>query len=211
MAIAPTFARGLAAGALLVSAGSALAAEPFNGPYIGAQAGWQQDRNRLTSIDDEGVRSSVSDRSSSFAYGAQLGYDAKVAEQFVLGAEAFIIGDTNKARAGNVTFDGGRALGLLARAGVLASPRTLLYGTGGWENGRFTYAVSGIGVSTNRDGWTLGGGIEQMLTDNVSARVEYRHTKFNSFNSDALDAATGADSSARVNRNRVMLGVNYRF
>lgn len=196
---------------MAMAAGSqALAAEPFNGPYIGVQGGWQQDKARFTVTDSVGT-STASDTGSSFSYGAQLGYDAKVGEKFVLGAEAFITGDTNKLRSGNLSFDGGRSLGLLARAGVLATPRTLVYAKGGWENGRFTYAQSGIGVSTNRDGWSLGAGVEQMLTENVSARVEYRYTKFNSFSSDALNAAVGDDASVRVNRNRVMAGVNYRF
>jgi outer membrane immunogenic protein len=198
------------AGAALFGATQAMAAEPFNGPYIGVQGGWQDDNNRF--VLRNGTTTPTEQLSgSSFAYGAQLGYDAKVAEQFVLGAEAFLTGDTNKVRQGNATFDGGRSLGLLARAGVLAGPRTLVYGKGGWENERFTYQVNGIGVSTNRDGWSLGGGIEQMITDAVSARVEYRHTKFNSFSSTALDAALGSTAEARVNRDRIMVGVNYRF
>ncbi|MFN7397474.1 MAG: hypothetical protein ACK5SX_00085 [Sandaracinobacter sp.] len=39
-----TLTRALLAGATLVGATQALAAEPFSGPYIGAEAGWQQDR-----------------------------------------------------------------------------------------------------------------------------------------------------------------------
>lgn len=210
MAFAQTLARTAVAGAALFAATGAFAAEPFNGPYVGVQAGWQDDNNRFT-LRSPGGTSTESLSGSSFAYGAQLGYDAKVGENFVLGAEAFLTGDTNKVRSGNSTFDGGRSLGLLARAGILAGPRTLVYLKGGWENGRFTYQENGIGVSTNRDGWSLGGGLEQAITDAVSARVEYRHTKFNSFSSSALDAALGSTAEARVNRDRVMVGVNYRF
>ena len=210
MARATTLALAIAGASALFAASQASAAEPFNGPYVGAQAGWQHDNNRFTL---RGATGTTTDRMSgdSFTYGAQLGYDFKTGENFVLGAEAFLTGDTNKVSDGNSTFDGGRSLGLLARAGVLASPRTLIYAKGGWENGRFTYQENGIGVSTNRDGWSLGGGVEQMLTDNVSARVEYRHTKFNSFSSSALDNALDSTAEARVNRDRVMVGVNYRF
>ncbi len=210
MANATQFSRLLVAGGALLGATQALAAEPFNGPYVGVQAGYQDDNNRFA-LRGPGGTATRQIGGSSFAYGGQIGYDARVGENFVLGAEAFLIGDTNKARDGNATFDGGRALGLLARAGVLAGPRTLVYGKGGWENGRFTYQENGIGVSTNRDGWSLGAGVEQMITDAVSARVEYRHTKFNSFSSSALDAALGSTAEARVNRDRVMVGVNYRF
>lgn len=210
MANAPRFSRLLVAGAALLGATQALAAEPFNGPYVGVQAGYQHDNNRFA-LRGPGSTSTQQIGGSGFAYGGQIGYDARVGEKFVLGAEAFLIGDNNTISQGTSTFDGGRALGLLARAGVLAGPRTLIYGKGGWENGRFTYQENGIGVSTNRDGWSLGAGVEQMITDAVSARVEYRHTKFDSFSSSALDAALGSTAEARVNRDRVMVGVNYRF
>jgi outer membrane immunogenic protein len=210
MTRATNLALAIAGVSALFVASQASAAEPFNGPYIGAQAGWQHDSNRFTL---RGATGSASDHmsGSSFTYGAQLGYDFKPGDSFVIGAEAFVTGDTNKVRDGDSSFDGGRALGLLARAGVLATPRTLIYAKGGWENGRFTYRENGIGVSTNRDGWSLGGGVEQMVTDNVSARVEYRYTRFNSFNSSALDAALGSTAEARVDRDRVLVGVNYRF
>jgi outer membrane immunogenic protein len=211
MANATQFTRAILAGAALFGAGQAIAAEPFNGPYIGIQGGWQNDSNRFALRATNGTTSTQRLSGSGFAYGAQLGYDAKVGEQGVIGAEAFLTGDTSSVRQGNTTFDGGRAFGLLARAGVLVGPRTLIYGKGGWENGRFTYQVNGIGVSTNRNGWSLGAGIEQMFTDAISARVEYRRTQFNSFSSSALNTALGSTAEARVNRDRVMVGVNYRF
>ncbi len=215
MAFNMNIARAAFAAAALAAGSQAFAAEPFSGPYVGVQGGWQQDKVRATVRDSESTTTGR-ETSSGFAYGAQLGYDFKVGESFVVGAEAFLTGDTDKLRwavgpGQSVSFDGGRSFGLLARAGVLATPKTLIYAKGGWENGRFTLASTDAGVteraSTNRDGWSLGAGVEQMLTDNVSARVEYRYTKFNSFGND--DLSDGA--SARVNRNRIMAGVNYRF
>lgn len=191
--------------ASLFAATQASAAEPFNGPYIGAEAGWQQDSLRAT-LRTEGGTLTATDKASGFAYGGQIGYDFKLQDKFVLGVEAFAGGDSSKIEVDGVSADGGRALGLAARAGVLAGPRSLIYLKGGWENGRFTFADGVDRASANRDGWTLGGGFEQMLTENVSARVEYRHTKFNSFDVDGIDGA-----SARFNRNRVMAGVNFRF
>lgn len=192
--------------ASLFAATQASAAEPFSGPYVGVEAGWQQDSLRATLRPSTGGALTATDKASGFAYGGQIGYDFKLAEKFVLGVEAFGTGDSSKIEVDGVSADGGRALGLAARAGVLAGPRTLVYLKGGWENGRFTFSDGVDSASANRDGWTLGGGIEQMLTENVSARVEYRHTKFNSFDVDGIDGA-----SARFNRNRVMAGVNYRF
>lgn len=204
-----TLTRALLAGATLFGATQALAAEPFNGPYIGAEAGWQQDKLRST-LTTGGVDFSATDKANAFAYGAQLGYDLKVSPNFVIGAEASVGGDSNKIRVDGSTADTGRTFGLTARAGVLATPETLVYAKGGWVNGRFTFDDGTNSASQNRDGWTLGGGVEQMLTQNVSARVEYRYSRFSSFDGDAADFG-GADASARFTRNAVMAGVNFRF
>ncbi|MCG2839441.1 outer membrane beta-barrel protein [Sandaracinobacter sp. RS1-74] len=206
MANATKLALALIGTASLFAATQASAAEPFSGPYVGGEIGWQQDKLRGTMRTGIGALT-ASDDASGFAYGGQIGYDFKLSEKFVLGAEAFVGGDTGKIRDEDTWADGGRAFGLTARAGVLAGPQSLVYVKGGWENGRFTFFDGEDRVSRNRDGWTIGAGFEQMLTPNVSARVEYRHTKFNSFNVDL----TEGDASARFNRNRVMAGVNFRF
>ena len=207
MAKATNAAFAIAGLATLFAATQASAAEPFNGPYIGGEIGWQQDKLRGTLRSDTEGSLTTSDKASGFAYGGQIGYDFKLGEKFVVGAEAFATGDSAKIRIDDTSADGGRALGLAARAGVLAGPGSLIYLKGGWENGRFTFNDGVDRASANRDGWTLGAGFEQMVTQNVSARVEYRHTKFNSFAVDLIDG----DASARFNRDRVMVGVNYRF
>lgn len=208
MAKATNFAFAFASMATLFGATQASAAEPFNGPYVGVEAGWQQDRLRAEVRPGTGGALTGTDTTSGFAYGGQIGYDFKLAENFVLGAEAFATGDSSRIDGiGGLSADGGRAFGLAARAGVLAGPTTLVYLKGGWENGRFTFDDGVDRVARNRDGWTMGLGLEQMVSANVSARVEYRHTKFNSFDVDL----TPGDASARFNRNRIMAGVNYRF
>lgn len=189
----------------------ALAQEPFNGPYVGVQAGWLQDSGRL-SVDNGATEVITRAKKSGFEYGAQLGYDAKVGGQFVLGAEAFYNGSTGKNYLpGGDYVKGNRAFGLLARAGVLATPQTLVYATGGWENARFAYHDGPAKVSKNKDGWTLGAGVEQMVMQNVGVRVEYRYSRFG--NSDIADAnvLTGGNTSFRDTRNQVTVGVNYRF
>lgn len=209
MAFARTFARSLVAGSALLAAGAAVAAEPFNGPYLGAEAGWQQDKLN-SSITSTGVTLSSNDDVSSLAYGGQIGYDFKLSPSFVIGAEAHLTGDSGKIRVGTASADAGRTFGLTARAGVLATPKTLVYAKGGWVNGRFTFNDGTDSASQNRDGWTLGGGVEQMLSENLSARVEYRYAKFNSFRGDPADFG-GDNVSARFTRNAVMAGVNLRF
>jgi outer membrane immunogenic protein len=201
-----TLPRALLAGAALFGATQAMAAEPFNGPYIGAELGWQQDKLRST-LTTGGTTFEANDKVDSFAYGAQLGYDFKVSPNFVIGAEANLTGDSGKIRVDGSTADAGRTFGLTARAGVLATPETLIYAKGGWVNGRFSFDDGTDSASQNRDGWTLGGGVERMLTQNISARVEYRYSDFASFRE-----TLGSDSvSAGFDRHQVMAGVNFRF
>ena len=66
------------------------------------------------------------------------------------------------------------------RAGVAFNGnRTLLYATGGaaWADVDYT-AAGASGFSNTHFGWVAGGGIEHMLTQNLSARVEYLHYEF---------------------------------
>ena len=122
------FAFAFASMATLFGATQASAAEPFNGPYVGVEAGWQQDRLRAEVRPGTGGALTGTDTTSGFAYGGQIGYDFKLAENFVLGAEAFATGDSSRIDGiGGLSADGGRAFGLAARAGVLAGPTTLVY------------------------------------------------------------------------------------
>lgn len=208
MARATHFALALAGLAAVAAASQAAAAEPFNGPYVGGEIGYQQDRLRSTVTDSVGVvLDEASKNGSSFSYGGQLGYDFKVSPSFVLGAEVQATGDTNKIRTGNVTADTGRTFNMTARAGFLAGERTLVYGKGGWTNTRVSWADGIDSVTSNRDGWLIGGGVEHMLTENLSARAEYRYSDYNRLRTDV----SGDDLSAKFSRNAVTVGVNYRF
>ncbi|MGQ5702444.1 outer membrane protein [Sandaracinobacteroides sp. A072] len=210
MALARTvFGAALFAGATL-AASQAMAAEPFNGPYIGAELGWQQNKMGTKARLGAPVYD-VKDKDDAFAYGAVLGYDAKVGSGFVLGAEASVSGNDGTVRGpAGLSYDTGRTLGLAARAGVLAGPETLVYGRGGWVNTRFTVEDAVGSRSSNRDGWTLGGGVEHMLTQNVSLKGEYRYSEYKSFPARTLDVATN-DATASPSRHQLMAGVNVRF
>ncbi|QMW22405.1 outer membrane protein [Sandaracinobacteroides saxicola] len=196
---------------LAVSA-PAFAAEPFNGPYVGATLGWQQDRLNL-SVTDGGVTQSASATADGLGFGGSLGYDFKLDDSIVLGLEASIGGTTGKLTDGaapGVSIKAGRTLGVTGRLGFLAAPETLVYAKGGYVNGRFSFRDSGDNVSTNKDGWTLGAGVEQSLTPNISARLEYAYSKFGRFGESGADI--GLDQiSARFTRNEIKAGVNFRF
>jgi outer membrane immunogenic protein len=148
--------------------------------------------------------------------GASVGADFLVGSNFVLGAEGtYWWGRKNE----NVTRDGpGIAYrrsfeewGGAIRAGVLISPATLVYAKGGIvvneQRKRFdrdAVATPGIPVNTafgdyynhyRTRGWTVGGGVEQLLSDNLYVKAEGRYSNYRT------------DSSRLVG----LIGVGLRF
>jgi outer membrane immunogenic protein len=195
----------VAAVALSAGLATAASAEPFNGPYVGVQAGWSQDDVGTPSTPAGDV---TFDRSQdSLSGGLFLGYDYKISPRVVVGAEAGVqVGaDDSIVRdfgSTQVTIDPERSLDLTARAGYLVNDDTLLYARGGYTNARVKTSIedsAGIrSASANRDGWLVGGGVEHALSDNVSARVEYRY-------SDLGEGDGGFD------RHQALFGLSYRF
>lgn len=198
------------ASALALAAVPTLAADAFNGPYVGIQGGWQQDRQtvRLTT---NGVTARATNRNSGVAYGGQIGYDLRLSPGTVLGAEVALTGRSGSGTLddgiGPVDISQGRTIAATARLGYLIDPQGLLYVRGGYANTRFT-VDDGFGAdSGNRDGFTAGAGYERMLGSNVSARLEYAYSDFGS--EDLAGIVDRAD--LKFNRHAVTAGLNYRF
>jgi outer membrane immunogenic protein len=175
-------------------------AQPFQGPYVGAQAGGTHDSVGRGAIGDL----TRGDRQGSFTGGGFAGYDFKLSPRVVVGGEAgvnFTSGDTLYGASGpdSVTIDPKRQIDLTARVGYLVEPKTLFYVRGGYTNVRADVAVAGArGAGDNLDGWTLGAGAERYLTDTVSTRLEYRYS----------DLSQG---DGKYDRQQVLLGVAYHF
>lgn len=120
------------------------------------------------------------------------------------------------------------------RLGVLVSPSSMLYGTGGlsWmrvqasaicniEFGQFGgfCLPQNVGfldkVNQTVEGYTVGGGLETLLTDNILFRAEYRHSQYEdvrytffdgrSQNIDAITAQIGTMTDT------VTLGFGFKF
>jgi len=140
-------------------------------------------------------------------YRAQLGWwviGAELDANYKSGSSSAALSDANLFRSesfyGTMKQTGDASLRL--RAGVLVTPWTLVYGTGGAAvgdiSGSFAYAAhenpsffgcgglpttcasvtGGQSWSDVRTGWTAGGGIEFLVLPNVTLRVEYRYTDF---------------------------------
>ncbi|MBN8978823.1 MAG: porin family protein [Rhizobiales bacterium] len=135
-------------------------------------------------------------RDGSFLGGVQVGYDNQFAPNWVFGIEAnYSFKDTN----GNFA---NRGLGsVTGRLGYTWGP-ALLYVKGGygWADTRFSNGFAGTG---GRDGYTVGGGLEYLFTQNWSGKIEYQYYDFGNVNT--------ALGSFRNDEHTVKAGINYRF
>lgn len=195
----------VAAAALAVGIGTAAHAEPFNGPFIGVQGGWSQSDAGAPSTPLGDV--AIGRTRDSVVGGAFAGYDHKIGSRAVIGAEAGIQAGADdsivrNSNAGRVAIDPKYSFDLTARAGYLVTDNTLVYARGGYANARTRTSIDdGSGIrtaSSHRDGWLVGGGVESAITDNVSARVEYRYADL-------------SEGDGRFDRHQALVGVAYRF
>ena len=98
----------------------------------------------------------------------------------------------------------------------IAVDRVLFYATGGaafggLQNNYFS-ALGNDSFNHTRVGYTVGGGVEYAVTNNVSVRAEYRYTDFGSV-TDTLVNSTAAPTTVnrRETDNRVQAGISYKF
>ena len=191
--------------AIAASFATAASAAPFDGPYVGAQVGWQSEKMR--DVNSSFGTIPVDDKVNSVTGGVFAGYDKTVHDRFVLGAEGGLdFGSDDEVQntvvGSNYSIDPKYSFDVTARAGYLVNRQTLLYVRGGYTNARVrTTITNAAGIqseSDNRDGWLAGGGVERQVGQNVSARVEYRYSKL-------------SESDGNDQRHRVLAGLSYRF
>jgi len=115
---------------------------------------------------------------------------------------------------------------LRGRVGVLAAPSWLFYITGGLAYGEIksSEALAVVGgplpagtafatFNTTRAGWTVGAGVEGVVSGNWTAKLEYLYMDFGTINYTYLGVApfTPMFLSTHVTDNVVRVGVNYHF
>jgi outer membrane immunogenic protein len=138
-----------------------------------------------------------------FMGGGQIGYDTQFSPNWVFGIEAnysFLDTGSNFANRGLGSVTG--------RLGYTWGP-ALLYVKGGygWADSRFTNGFAGNG---GRDGYTVGGGLEYLFTQNWSGKVEYQYYDFGTVN--FVGPAPGlVAGSFRNDQHTIKVGLNYRF
>ena len=92
------------------------------------------------------------------------------------------------------------------RAGV-AFDRFLAYGTGGVAFADVDVTSGAYKESNTHVGWTVGAGLEGMITPNVTARLEYMYADYGSQDYTFGPTTTDIDVTSNV----VRAGVSYKF
>jgi len=223
---------GLAAGAALtLTAGAALAdgygygsvkdAMPvapqvnWSGLYFGAAVGYAI---ASTDRDIGGDYFSIASRNGLSNDGAQgiltIGYDRQVHQNLVLGIFAdYAFGDLDRTESlfGSIGIKSeltdNWAVG--ARLGFVHSCCTMWYATAGYAQLDHEWEVNfgpyKFGASKTRDGYFVGGGVEQQLRDNLFLKMEYRYTDFGS--DDLIKDFVETDTDMHS----IRLGVNWKM
>src|SRR5579872_2855303 len=166
---------------------------------------------------------SVLGSNARFLGGVQGGFDYQFAPNWVLGAEAQYSWLSNNSNA--VAFPGGTLItgnnnqlgSVTGRLGYAWGP-ALFYGKGGFawrDNNNFAVSVAGVPAAfttngSNKDGYTVGAGLEYLFAPNWSAKAEYQYYNFGNTTFTAGPAPI-VGARFRDDEHTVKVGVNYRF
>lgn len=190
----------------------------FDGPRIELRAGWDHPDVRVTLSD--GVDSiSRSAGKSGVTYGGEIGYDYRTSGNLVIGAYAGIDGSTTKSCGelygqDRLCIRAGRNITAGARIGAVVGQSFLVYGKGGYSNGRasvdyqdYELILADQNEHGNFDGFHVGGGVEAAISGGLYGRLEYIYTKYGSVSA-TLDGAT---ASLKPTRHQVAYAMGVRF
>jgi outer membrane immunogenic protein len=166
----------------------------WQGPYVGANLGYQWGATTNNPTDPSGV-----------AGGLQAGYNFQRG-QFVFGIETDIQLSGAEDRFAPWKFSN-PWFGTLRGRGGYALNNVMLYGTTGLAYGmlRGQNTLTGLSESTTDVGWVIGAGMEVALLGNWSVRAEYLYVDLGERPYSLTGTRNGLESSL------LRFGVNYRF
>lgn len=139
-------------------------------------------------------------------FGAFGGYNRAFGENFVVGAELGFSGPTSfQTTRGTPDFEFDRVLNARVRGGY-ALGNALVYGSLGYQTVEYD-AAAGVSADGTANGVVYGVGLEMLLRENVSVRLDYTSTHMDP------DARTivGGSSGEQIDANAVGLGVALHF
>jgi outer membrane immunogenic protein len=201
----------------------------WTGFYAGAQAayGFGGDETRVflngaavelgapADFDTDGFLGSVH-AGFNLQYGSVVsGVEGDFEASGVEGKSTVINGSVSSITSSEVTIQGS----LRTRVGV-AFDRAFIYGTAGFAiahiGNRYRYD-NGAGITATawledvNWGWTMGVGSEYAFTNNLTARVEYRYTQFDTYLNPMAVGADSFDVRQEASFHSTRMGVSYKF
>lgn len=139
-------------------------------------------------------------------FGAYGGYNYAFGDNFVVGAELGFSGPaTFQTRLGANDFEFDSVMNARVRGGY-AVGSALVYGSLGYQVVNYS-ASAGVSSAGSADGLVYGIGVEMLLNEQVSVRVDYTSTHMNP---DA-GTITGGSAGEQIDANAVGLGVALHF
>jgi len=195
----------------------------WRGPYVGGQIGgsWSKDTN------PRGLPDYLTVKHDGFIGGLYGGYNVQLPNNIVLGLDAdFTFGDIHGSSSGYFAVNDSYPTqnqklkwsgAVRGRVGY-AFDRFLPYVAGGLAvarvDVRFDLRDAGtlqdIGTysgSATATGWTLGGGVEYALSDNIIGRFEYRYSDFGRTDI----KLSGQDNEFNLRKHDAFVGISYKF
>lgn len=165
----------------------------WTGFYIGGSAGY-------------GWGSAISGDANGFVGGLQTGYNFQVSPSVVFGAETDISFTSADDKTASAKFSLDYLGTIRARLGY-SLDRVMFYATAGLAYGGGELRVGGLSNDQSHWGYAIGGGVETMLTPNISAKLEYLYVSLNdqTYRSILGSRNIGYDTSI------IRSGVNYKF
>jgi outer membrane immunogenic protein len=208
----------ITASALAFAVAAPAVAADHAGPRIEARAGY--DRIKLKADYDDGFdQFAGSGSEDGVSYGGEIGYDAYVSDNVVVGAYAGLDLSSTKTCGEIYGLDrgclkAGRSITLGVRAGAPIGGNGLFFVKGGYSNGElmvsyedFEDILEDFSDKGNRDGVHIGAGAEVGLGKTLYGKVEYVYTNYKDARYSSSDFDVGADG----NRHQAVLGVGLRF
>jgi outer membrane immunogenic protein len=169
----------------------------WTGFYLGALGGFgwgTADTNTVGDVDANG-----------FDIGGYAGANYQWGD-FVIGAEADLLYPFRDGDSGGLSVEQRLNGSLRGRAGI-ALDRFLVYGTGGLAATDLELSNAAGSDDDVLWGWTAGAGVEGMLTDNITARIEYRYTDYGEETLSPGGVPTSSDFSDHTIRG----GLGFKF
>lgn len=204
-------------------------AEPFTGPYAGVYAGYDRADDKGTGH-DQGTGAingwAQKTKPDGAQYGILGGYNWRLGSNYLIGLEGDVEGrggnndrsfqnhngitDTDFTESTKLR----SAASLRARIGYVFDNRAAVYATAGYASASVKRTYQTVGAVTEshsgrQSGWTAGVGADYLLTGQLAARLEYRHTDYGT---DKVSADLwGEFYKQRLTEDSLRIGLTYQF